>query len=125
MYTPRFNNTTATPTICQCGAEVLRGYDQHLIATRATVDPVRATPADEAQAWLTHHTGTWQLTGTPGHYELASRIFPGQQHLDIASTADQVIVLIGHRCGEPPIATGPPVQLEVQDLLDLPDNPDY
>lgn len=122
---PRPNNTHAKPAICRCGATVLRGYDAPLIAAQATVDPIQATPAEEAAAWLTLHLGTWRLWGRPGHYELTRRTFPGQQALDVKTTALEVPVLIEHRCGSPPLATGPTVPLDPPDLTDLPDTPPY
>lgn len=124
-FIPRPNNTLTAPATCRCGAIILRGYDSHLIATRAAADPIRATPTEEAAAWLTLRLSTWQLRGRAGHYELTPRTFPGQARLDVRTTALEVPVVIEHRCGSPPLATGDPIPTQLPNPDNLPHQPPY
>lgn len=115
----------AKPAHCtRCGVAVLAGYDHHRTAHLAITDPRPATPQQEAAAWQVLHLATYQLHGRPGRYELWPRTFPGQTHLDITTTANDVIVVIEHRCGIR-LATGPPIHMRPPGVNELPDHPPF
>ncbi|WP_159622690.1 hypothetical protein [Ruania rhizosphaerae] len=106
--TPPKLSQRARPQRCRdCGRRVLYGLDHHRVAGEATIDPYRATPADEAAAILLHLPTYW-LAGSIGTWEIEARYWPHIGFAQFAPTpTDQQLVVIGHACGKPPIARAP------------------
>lgn len=103
---PRLVGTGAVPRTCRCGRLVLVGYDAPAIAGLAIADPFRATPPLEAAAVILA-TPTYQLWGEPGRYELTTRHHPGVRTVGMKRPASDVVVLLGHDCTRPALATEP------------------
>lgn len=103
---PRLVGTTAKPRHCDCGALTLVGYDAPLCANLSVVDPYQATPQFEAAAVILA-IPTYQLWGHPGRYDLTNRHRPGIPPICQRKPATECVVVIGHRCGHPPLATIP------------------
>ena len=116
----------AKPGHCpKCGRAILAGYDAPAIAALAVVDPYRATALEEAAAIILG-LPTWQLHGrTPDRYQLSNRTWPKVAPLVNHKSADDVVVLILHRCGFKPLATGPPIQTTNRSHTQWPENPPY
>lgn len=115
----------AKPGHCpHCGLAVIAGYDAPAIATLAIVDPYQATPLDEAAAIILG-LPTWQLHGTPGRHTLSGRTHPGVPPLGTHTPATECVVVIRHRCGYRPLATGPPIRTANPAHAQWPENPPY
>lgn len=116
----RLASGRAIPHHCTCGRLTLTGYDDHICAFQATVDPYAATPQLEAAA-LILGIPTYQLWNSPPRYELSRRTpFPAApQELTLAS---QCVVVLAHDCNRRPLATQPlPVSKgHAADLSDYP-----
>jgi hypothetical protein len=105
---PTLTGTRARTRHCRtCGHLVIAGYDNHVMAALAITDPYRATWQDEAAAVILARP-TYRLLGPwPTHAELVPRHQPDIPPTAHHPPAEQVIVLIAHRCGTPPLATTP------------------
>lgn len=99
--------TRAVPRWCRtCRRAVLAGYDAPVLAGLAIADPYRATWQQEAAAVILARP-TWWLAGPwPTRGELIPRHTPALRPLGVRPPADQVLVVIGHDCNTPPLATG-------------------
>ncbi|PYG00181.1 hypothetical protein SAMN05216184_104120 [Georgenia satyanarayanai] len=115
----------AKPGWCpRCGRAVIAGYDAPAIATLAIVDPHPATPLEEAAAIILG-LPTWQLHGTPGRHQLSGRTWPGIRPITRHRPATECVVVIKHRCGFRPLATGPPIPTTNTTNHGFPENPPY
>ena len=89
-----------------CGRAILAGYDAPAITQLAILDPNALTPQLEAAAILTRRP-TWQLHGTPGHYQISTRTAPGIPNTWKLTPADKCVVLTNHQCEKPPLTDNP------------------
>lgn len=105
---PALAGTRAATRWCRtCRRVVLAGYDAPVLAGLAVVDPFRATWRDEAAAVVLGRASWWLAGPWPIRGELIPRHTPGQHPLGTKPPADDVLVVLAHACGTPPLATAP------------------
>lgn len=101
---PALRGTRAVPRHCRtCRRLVLAGYDGHVAAWLAVVDPYQLSPQLEA-ACVVLARRTYRLRGVPGTYELIPRFSPAVLPFGPRPSADAVVVVAEHDCGTPPLS---------------------
>lgn len=97
----RYAPGRAIPTTCQCGARILAGWDDRVLAGWATLDPVNLTPTQEAACWLHLATPTWEIFGHPGAWRFGRiRTAPWMKTILTPKPIGRVVP--AHKCGTPP-----------------------
>jgi hypothetical protein len=101
---PALRGRRAVPRHCRtCRRLVLAGYDGHVAAWLAVVDPYQLTPQLEA-ACVVLARRTYRLRGLPGSYELNPRYSPAVQPFAPRPSAADVLVVAEHHCDTPPLS---------------------